>query len=274
VTTTADSELAGALTLDRDIRRRGAPETIVLPEGIVVRHPGLASVYDLNMVILAAPPAPELGAAEIAALAERWLGHLGHRQVGLPDAGAAERVSPELTRSGWVQRRTVFMVFHGDPADAARDPRAREISAAELQALQRTSFEQDDFGSDAAPGLPARLVAAQAALRAGTRARCFGAGEDGGLQSMCTLFLDPDSAGRRAAMVEQVATLAAYRERGLAKAAVSAAILAAGQWGAELLVVPADADDWPQLLYAGLGFGPVGRQSTFTRRGLSGEGAV
>ncbi len=40
----------------------------------------------------------------------------------------------------------------------------------------------------------------------------------------------------------------------------------ADRWGAELIVVPADADDWPQLMYAGLGFEPLGRQVTLTRR--------
>jgi hypothetical protein len=31
--------------------------------------------------------------------------------------------------------------------------------------------------------------------------------------------------------------------------------------------VPADADDWPQVIYAGLGFEPVGTQVHFTLRG-------
>jgi hypothetical protein len=35
-------------------------------------------------------------------------------------------------------------------------------------------------------------------------------------------------------------------------------------------VVPADADDWPQIIYAGLGFVPIGRQITFTLRSGSG----
>jgi GNAT superfamily N-acetyltransferase len=68
------------------------------------------------------------------------------------------------------------------------------------------------------------------------------------------------------AMVEQVATLRLYREQGLAKAVVSGALRAAAEWGADHVVVPTDADDWPQLLYAGLGFEPVGRQVTFTLR--------
>jgi hypothetical protein len=30
------------------------------------------------------------------------------------------------------------------------------------------------------------------------------------------------------------------------------------------IVVPADADDWPQLMYGRLGFEPVGMQVSFT----------
>ncbi len=73
------------------------------------------------------------------------------------------------------------------------------------------NYERFDFGLDASPGLPQRLVDAQSATRVGTTAGGFGAGEDGGLQSMCTLFLDPDVAGARIAMVEEVGTLEAYR---------------------------------------------------------------
>ena len=68
------------------------------------------------------------------------------------------------------------------------------------------------------------------------------------------------------ALIDNVGTLRAHRQQGLAKAAVSAAVRAAAEWGAELILVPADADDWPQLLYAGLGFAALGRQVTFTLR--------
>jgi GNAT superfamily N-acetyltransferase len=158
------------------------------------------------------------------------------------------------------------MIFRGDPGQALRDPRAREISDAEMRELMLANFKQYDYGQDTSPELPQRLVDAHFAVRSGTPALGFGAGEDGGLQSMCTLFLDPDVDGTRVAMVEQVGTFPPYRGRGLAKAVVSAAVRAGGEWGADLITVPADADDWPQLIYANLGFDPVGVQAQFTRR--------
>ena len=48
---------------------------------------------------------------------------------------------------------------------------------------------------------------------------------------MCELYLDSDVEGVRMAMVESVGTLPPYRERGLAKAVVSAAIIAAPTGG-------------------------------------------
>jgi GNAT superfamily N-acetyltransferase len=259
-------ELDLALTLDRRVHLGGGLETIEIPEGFVVLNRDLPGVYALNSLILPAPLPGDIDAAALAALADRWLGHLNHRFVRLDDSEAGERLAPELLDAGWERSRTVFMVFRGDPRAAVRDPRAREISNAELDAVMLANFEQFDYGIDTSPGLPQRLVDAQTAFRAGTAARRFGAGEDGGLQSMCTLFLDPDVAGRRIAMVEQVGTVPRYRGRGLAQAAVSVAVAVAGGWSADLITVPADADDWPQLLYAKLGFEPVGIQLSFTLR--------
>jgi GNAT superfamily N-acetyltransferase len=265
-------ELARALELDRRVALRGGHEAIEIPEGWVVLSSRLPDVYTLNMVVLAESMGDRLDAAALTALADRWLGHLGHRFVRLDDPLLADRVWPELERRGWQRSRTVFMVLGGAPAGAIADPRARELSGAELDIVTQANFEQYDFGSETSAGLVRQLVAAQRAMRAGTTARGFGAGENGGLQSMCTLFLDGDVGGGRTAMIDEVGTLPSHRERGLAKAVVSAAIRAAGEWGADLIVVPADADDWPQLLYAKLRFEPVGIQSSFTLRRATARG--
>lgn len=259
-------ELQRALELDRRVQLRAAGRKIEIPEGWVVLHDQLANVHTLNLLILEAPLPKKTDAPALVALAERWLGHLDHRFVRIDDGPAGERLAPELMAAGWQRDRTVFMVLHSDPRAALRDPRARPVSEDELDALMVANFEHYDYGLEASPNLVRQLVDAQTAMREGTYTLRFGAGEDGGLQSMCMLFLDPDIDGVRVAMVEQVATLPAYRERGLAKATVSAAIAAAGEWGADLVTVPADADDWPQLLYAKLGFEPVGVQVSFTLR--------
>ncbi|MGA2009731.1 MAG: GNAT family N-acetyltransferase [Solirubrobacteraceae bacterium] len=261
-----DSALANAVELDRRIYTRGGQERTDVPGGCVVRHRDLATVHFLNCLRMWAPLDPAVGAAQLIALAERGLGDLGHRLVVLEDGAAGERVSGDFAAAGWERRRTVMMVLGSGPPPAPRDPRAREISGDALRGLQLAALAEEDFGPDSFPGLPRLLADAQAALRDATPARGFGAGDGGALASTCTLFLEDNLGGRRAAMLEHVATLRDHRERGLAKAAVGAALHAAADWGAELIVVPADADDWPQLLYAGLGFVAVGRTAAFTLR--------
>jgi hypothetical protein len=267
-------DLAAALAVDRRVRQRAATETVLVPEGLVIRHPGLWDVHYLNALILDAGVHPPPAAAELVALADRWLGHLEHRHLVFDDAAAGERAAAELQTGGWERRRTSFMVFTGDPHAVGADPRAREISDAEMQAVQLAGLREEVHEPAVRSGLVERLALTQHVLRAGTPARCFGAGEDGGLQSMCTLFLDDDVDGRRVAMIEEVGTLMSHRRRGLARAVVGAAIAAAVAWKAELIVVPADADDWPQVMYAGLGFVPVGRQVSLTRRSGSRGGGL
>ena len=267
-------ELQRALELDRRVALRGAERTIEIPEGWVVLHDQLPRVHTLNMLILGAPLPMTLDAARLESLADTWLGQLGHRFVRIDDPTGAARLTSKLLTAGWQRQRTVFMVLRADPRAALVDPRARQISDAELDAVMLANFEHYDYGPDASPELVGELVRAQREMRRGTPALGFGAGEDGGLQSMTTLFMDPDVDGARVAMVEQVGTLPDYRERGLARAAVSAAVAAAGAWGAELITVPADADDWPQLLYAKLGFEPLGIQVSFTVRRPPAAGAA
>jgi GNAT superfamily N-acetyltransferase len=260
-------ELARALELDRRVAVRGGREAIEIAEGWVIRSDDLPNVYSLNMLVLSGPLLPErFDAAALTALADRWLGHLSHRFVRLDDPDAAQRVWPQLERAGWRRSRTVFMALRTDPGGAIHDARAQEIPEPELDLITRANFEQHDYGPGSSMAVVRQLVAAQRAMREATTSRAFAAGEGGGLQSMCTLFLDTDVGGVRAAMVEEVGTLPSHRGRGLATAVVSAAIRSAGAWGAELVIVPADADDWPQLLYGKLGFEPIGIRSSFTLR--------
>ena len=265
-------DLAAAFDFERRITRRGAETWTELALGWEARHSGLADVHHLNTLLLRAPLPAAVGGRELTALAEARQGGLGHRRVVLDDEAAGERVAGELLAAGWERDRTLYMALGSDPQAALIDPRARVLSEEQLRAVQQTTFGEDDFGPHSSPGLTDRLVEAQALLRAGTRSIGLGAGPGEDVVSHCTLFCEAEPTDRRVAMIDSVVTLRAHRQQGLAKAVVSAAVRAAGEWGADLIVVPADADDWPQLLYAGLGFQGLGRQVGFTRRALSGSG--
>jgi GNAT superfamily N-acetyltransferase len=260
------TELQVALAADRAMRRRAALEATPVAGGLAVRHPGLHDVHFLNAVLLDAGGRRVTG-AEAAVLAERHQGDLDHRHVVFDDAGAGERAAVELRDAGWERGRTVFMGFTGDAAAVPQDARARAISEAGMDALQLANLRDETPEAHARGTVAARLLDTQRRLRATTPSRCFGAGEPGEEPAaMCTLFLDADVDGRRVAMLTDVATRVARRERGLGRAVVSAAVAHAGGWGADLIVVGADADDWPQLLYAALGFAPIGRQVALTWR--------
>jgi GNAT superfamily N-acetyltransferase len=227
---------------------------------VVILHDHLPDVYHLNSVALDAPLRSGLDAGGIIALAERWLGHLRHRHVVLDDAAAAEELAPEFLRAGWSIQRTMFMAL-AEPADRpARAGVAREVDHATLRALElRLAAEDPPLGSG--PSFASRLVQAMDVLRDGTRSRCFAAGEGGELASACTLFLEQRGG---IALIDNVGTLRAQRQRGLARAVVTGAIELARAEGCDPIVIPADVDDWPKELYGRMGFVSLGVQVSFT----------
>lgn len=262
-----DDALARAA--DLAVARRACPEAERIAGGWVLRHRALAASYRLNALHLTDPLGPATDAGELAALAERWQGELSHRHVAVDDEHSAARIAPALEACGWARSRLRFMALGGESARRAgaraHDPRAVELDEHDQRVLERAVFAEDNFGPEASAGLPELLSAAQAAIRVATPARRFAASQDGEPVSMCTLLCDDDVLGRRVALIEQVATLRRYRERGLARAAVGAALCAAADWGADVVAVGVDAEDWPQLMYASLGFTALGERVAFTR---------
>jgi GNAT superfamily N-acetyltransferase len=99
--------------------------------------------------------------------------------------------------------------------------------------------------------------------------RYFVAADDGVDASACTLY----SVGS-VAQIEEVATLLAHRNRGLARAVVLAALESAVTGGAELVFLAADDLDWPKELYGRLGFDRLGTVEAFTRRPSAGYGVA
>ncbi len=91
---------------------------------------------------------------------------------------------------------------------------------------------------------------------------------------MATLFLGVDVRGPPGGADRRGGTRTTHRGRGLARAVVSAAIAEAHRCEAELIIIPADADDWPQVMYARLGFTATGRQVSVTLRGRAASDSV
>ena len=224
----------------------------------------------LNVVrVVECPPTADA----LVALADRWLQDPAAHHVCIEDGAAGERLADDLENLGFLRRRAVVMAL--DPAGAsaaAVDPRARELDEAAMQALERAVFAEAATGPGRGLEIARQLADAQTACRAGTASRRFGAGTDGELVATAMLFCDPDVDGARVAQLESVATLRPHRERGFAAAAVGAALIAAREWGAELVALVADGDDWPQVWYSRLGFTPVAHHVAYVRDGSGRHG--
>jgi GNAT superfamily N-acetyltransferase len=256
-------ELAAALNRALVWRACPADSRSELPGGWSTRLPQAPLVHHVNAVRLAQCPSAEA----LEQLAGRMQAGLAFRHVVIEEAGPAERLAHELEGRGWSRERVVLMALEGHVALRDADARAREIDEAAMIALQRRIFEQENVGSRADPELPAQMCVAEAAMRAAGDCRRFAAGDgvDGAPVSMATLYLDPDVDGERVALVESVATLRNWRQQGLGHAVVGAAMRAARDWGAALVAIATDADDWPQVWYAGLGFEPVRHHVGYVR---------
>jgi hypothetical protein len=267
-----DRRGALAAAINRAVVWRACPVREEIERGWVTADPRRPLVHHLNTVRLSRCPSAD----ELVALSEEWQAGRRFRRVVIEDAEPAERLAAWLEPRGWSRERVVLMALDpaavggavaGAVAVAVADPRAREIDEATMAVLERRIFAEDNAGRWAHPDLPEQMSGANAAMRAATGCRRFAAGDGaaGELASMATLYLDPDVCGERVALVESVGTLAAWRERGLGGAAVGAALGAARDWRADLVAIVTDADDWPQVWYAALGFEVVGRHVGYVR---------
>ena len=196
--------------------------------------------------------------ALVAALDDLYDGFLHRRAfVERPEVGA--RLAPQLRERGWHVQRDVYMVLRR-PRDRPAEPGlAREVDEATLRAVEAATLREEPWGRDCE--VVGEIQAQRAALAAGAaRTRYFAGAADGVDAAITTLYSDGG-----VAQVEYVATLAAYRGRGLARATVSAAIDAALGMDPDLVFIVADDEDWPKELYAKLGFDRVGTPWAFTR---------
>jgi ribosomal protein S18 acetylase RimI-like enzyme len=260
---------AAILRAERTLVARAVAAASEIPGGWRFRHPPLGDVWHLNRLQIT-EPGWSGSAAGLVQLADRWLDGAGHRRVTIDDETVARRLAPQLAARGFEPERALVMIHRGPaPAAATRATPARRLDEAVLRAAQHLALLELGGPGAAAGALAGRLADAQVRLRAAAmEAIGFGAGEreDGGPASTATLLLAPAAAGRGpVGLIDQVATLRAHRERGLARAVVGAAITAAQTAGADPIGLLTLADDWPQLMYARLGFVPVAVQTSFTR---------
>jgi len=230
--------------------------------GAAILNPSLPLVWDASLVVITKPG---IDATEVAEIAGEVLDGAGmsHRTVLSGSDGVGRDLAPGLERLGWEIERAIYMVWSGEP-DHEPNATASEVRHAEIEDLRSRLIR-----SDLPMATPQKRETVEQLLewdrRVGTAAgdRWFVADDDhGNHASTCRLLVRE---GRSLGQVEDVGTLLEARERGLARAVTLTAARASVANGHEVTFLGALADDWPQVMYARLGFTEVGSNWTFRR---------
>jgi GNAT superfamily N-acetyltransferase len=226
--------------------------------GTALLRPELPNVWSLNYLLAER----ELEAATAEALvdeADDLLGSAGlrHRKIEVLDREAGGRLAPQFSTLGWHVEHDLVMP-HRRPPDRETD--ASGVEELETESLVPTWIEgmRRDFAGK--EDVIEQLVEHKRVLAA-DGARFFGARVNGTIAAYCDLYSDG-----RTAQIEAVMTLERFRNRGLARAVVTAALTAAADAGHDLVFLLADDADWPKKLYEKLGFDIEGDVYEFTLR--------
>ncbi len=241
-----------------------AGRTVTAAWGQAYLAPEIDRCYDQNMLWVVGD-GDGIGAAALDAHAERLLGGEGmaHRRLMVEPAADA-RLRDGLIAHGYGVGSHVFQLWPG----GAREPDAvsgvvvGEGSVDEvLEATERYLVSDPDtpYGRD--PRTRRHLLEHHRSYGpAGADERRFVVRDGGAVVAWARLWVRGDEA-----QVEDVVVLASHRGRGLGRAVVAAATRAALVAQPSLLFIVADADDWPQDLYARLGYATAGALGVYLR---------
>jgi GNAT superfamily N-acetyltransferase len=249
------TELARLRAHRRALLERSTARAEPFAHGVAYFTPAHPTKWDLNLLVV--EDASGTSAEDLIAAAERLQAPaaLRHRKIEIQTGG--EPFVDAFKAAGWSAGRLILMLLR--PGRDQRGEAHAEVREVDYPAV-RELMEQ--WYGEAMSASEARDLAdadADTALTSGAR---FFLTERDGAAAACCMLLPGDGVGQ----VEEVYTAKRFRGQGLASAVVRVAIAAALQRGDELIMIMADADDWPQRLYERLGFETVDEFRTFTRK--------
>jgi ribosomal protein S18 acetylase RimI-like enzyme len=259
-----DPDLHRALDFERRLAGSVCDELIELPWGVAGFSDEVDILWDHNFVRVDSNDGPP--ATELIAFADRLHRERGRRFRSIPvfDPAAAEQLRPTFDELGWHRDGVIVMVHRRAPDRQQLGVEARECDEDTIRELRdRLRHEQMEYDDDITSEVVEQWGRVDVLARPYAATRWFAAFDEGRPVSLCEVYSDG-----RTAQIEDVATLEAYRNRGLARANVLAALTAA-QRDHDLVFLMADEDDWPQTLYEKLGFVRVGRWDHFALREVS-----
>jgi GNAT superfamily N-acetyltransferase len=249
------TELARLRAHRRALLERSTARAEPFAHGVAYFTPAHPTKWDLNLLVV--EDASGTSAEDLIAAAERLQAPaaLRHRKIEIQTGG--DPFVDAFKAAGWSAERLILMLLR--PGRDQRGEAHAEVREVDYPAV-RELMEQ--WYGEAMSASEARDLAdadADTALTSGAR---FFLTERDGAAAACCMLLPGDGVGQ----VEEVYTAKRFRGQGLASAVVRVAIAAALQRGDELIMIMADADDWPQRLYERLGFETVDEFRTFTRK--------
>ncbi|WP_448640572.1 GNAT family N-acetyltransferase [Geodermatophilus sp. URMC 63] len=239
-----DDALGRALALSLSVRVRRAAEVRDVPGGVAVLDPRFPHSRDDNRLVLAEPVD---AATVVAAAADAGLPH-ATATLTWPGAGGVAR---ELAGRGWQAEELVVMARPATPVPPGR--RAEAVDQRELHGFWERSWRRDLAGLPDLDEVVAQLVGREHRTDAVVAVTDLAVREGDRLVAAGQLRLDGATAA-----VESVLTEPAARGRGHGDAVLAAALDRAAAAGCDLVVLEADAGDWPRHWYARRGFAVVG----------------
>ncbi len=222
--------------------------------GVAVFTPAHPTKWDLNLLMV--DDASGATAEELVAEAERLQAPAGLRHRKIEALGGADALVDGFAAAGWTAERLVVMVLRAADVRGEAPAQVREADFGPVRGLMEQWYGETMSAAEARDLADADT---DTALVSGGH---FFIVERDGDAAACCVLLGQDGIGQ----VEEVYTSKAHRGHGLASAVIRAAIAASRERGDDLVMIMADADDWPQRLYERLGFETVDEFRTFTRK--------
>jgi GNAT superfamily N-acetyltransferase len=253
VPTTTKTEAARAIAWRHAEHARVCDVVEPWAHGTSVRCTRLPDYWDYNSLRVEGPAAT-VGVDALVHAADVHQGGLGHRQIEVEDEHAGARLRAGFEALGWAGSRLVWMCLHGN---APPGPEFEPVAFADTRELRLEWNRATPWTPDEDALVRFARVEEVAAEMHGTRAVL--ARDAAGAPIGFAAFVVAGDA----AEVAQAYVTGAERGRGLGGALVAAAARAAG---APRTFIVADDEGEPKRLYERLGFEPVWRQHTFTRR--------
>jgi GNAT superfamily N-acetyltransferase len=252
-----DALTAYETTVERSVQAQ-ADVVVTLECGWAVHTLDLPLVWTLNQLCVTRPVAPEA----LAGLADEVQSSQPFRHVVVRHAPTADDFEPVAVALGWRVERDVVMALDQAALDDARPP--RDVAVVGLSEDQMVGLMGEwlleERGETSSEGLGQVLEWNRRETRYFGERVLGVLGADGTPLAVTKLRRDGSFA-----WVEDVYTTPSARGNGYARALVTRAVRLATDAGCSPVVIVADADDWPQHLYASVGFRPVGGARLFHR---------